>query len=328
MRTEIKLSLIALSTIFMTACGGSSGGGDNGKIKPPPPSKNVALLEEGAQAIKDGYSPLRLNLLNLREETVQLRIGLPKAGQEGVYERLISTTISQAHPKLSARTWQNGHDHSIQVLKTKLDTALDLILDNKTLIGENAPWEMKGKVIAKEDSGNLIVLPTETDIDDQLPLAFIENNASYDPINDDGQFTVINRFKHSTIAGEYASVCLATIDKEGSVQQYEQNLEITESGDLVSRPDIRRLVAVTHATLNEQNLIEPLTNEQLTKIQDVCPDYNVGNGETLQVLDRIAASTSGQYAYILYSPEEGELAFYNTPSGTMHLLPSLKWENE
>lgn len=321
MNNSFKLTLLATSTILLAACGG--GGSSDNKTTPPNTNSDV-IFEEGIQDIRAGYTPLRLNIVNLRDEQVNFTIGLPTEGDnngKSIEDDLLATSDHMLQTE-----WKNGNDHSIQIKNDKLDTELDVKVRASNA---NEPWELKDQITGgNEEAGHILILPRATDIDGQPPVAFIEGNVDFDEHNSEGQISFVNRFQHSSRPGSESNICLAMIDSNGKVASVKDNLAQSEATELLDSTKLglesmRRLVVVTNTSLNPQTDMPELTDLQLTAINNFCPNHEVTNGDNLQQID-IGVQMDTMITDIIYSPKDKEVARL-TRSAT---LPSLKWESE
>lgn len=325
MNNRFKLTLLATSTILLTACGGSSSS-DSNKTTPPNTNSTV-IFEDGIQDIRAGYTPLRLNIVNLRDEQVNFTIALPTAGgKNGEYTKYIKTDLPEARADMLQTEWKNGNDHSIQIKNSNLDTALDVEV---TDLNANVPWEVKDQITGgNEEAGHILILPRVTDIDGQPPVAFIEGNVDFDEHRSESQISFVNRFQHSNLSESESNICLAMIDYNGQVASVEDNLAQSEATELLDSTKLglesmRRLVVVTNTALNPQKEVTDLTSLQLQAINNACPNHEVTNGDNIQVI-YIGAQMNTMTADIIYSPEDGDIARFERSA----TLPSLKWESE
>ncbi|QFI36522.1 hypothetical protein FR932_01110 [Moritella marina ATCC 15381] len=328
MNNRFKLTLLAASSILLTACGGGSSSNDSSNNKTTPPNTNSAVIfENGIQAIRPGYTPLRLNVVNLRREPASFTISQPSAGgKSGEYTKYIKSDLPQVSDNMLQTEWRNGNDHSIQIKNTNLDTALDVKV---TDLNANTPWEIKEQITAgNEEAGHILILPRVTDIDGQVPVAFIEGNLDFDEHNSEGQISFVNRFQHSNLSESESNICLAMIDDNGQVASVEDNLAQSEATELLDSTKLglesmRRLVVVTNTTLNPQDRFTEVTPAQLQAIDTVCPNHTVGNGENIWTIE-VATRMDTMITDIIYSPEDGEVARFERSA----TLPSLKWASE
>lgn len=330
MNNKFKLTLLATSTILLTACGsgGSSSSEANKNNKTTPPNTNSSVIfEDGIQAIRPGYTPLRLNIVNLRREPVKFTIGQPTAGSKnGEYTKYIKSDLAEASDNMLQTEWRNGNDHSIQIKNTNLDDPLDVEVTDSTA---NIPWEIKEQITTgNEEAGHILILPSATDIDGQVPVAFIEGNLDFDEHRSEGQISFVNRFQHSNLSESESNICLAMIDYNGKVASVEDNLAQSEATELLDSTKLglesmRRLVVVTNTTLNPQKETTDLTGLQLQAIHNACPNHEVTNGDNIQVI-YIGVQMDTMITDIIYSPEDGEVARFERSA----TLPSLKWESE
>ncbi|WP_434930603.1 hypothetical protein ACRWQM_15975 [Shewanella sp. HL-SH5] len=315
MKSIYKLSAITILPFFISACGGSSSDAPDEGNK----QQQLVYIEDGAKSIKTGYSPLRINAVNLRSEEVLLRIDQPT-----IDSGLVLSTLDRVRPGFSLPIWRSGYKSSIQVKNSDINTKLKITVSS--FYGASDPWEFTTPATV-ENKGHFIFLPLETDLNDELPIAFIESNEHSDITMQASQVSFINRFKHSSLMGDDAAVCLALIDNQNNVHSYETSLAISDSSVLIEHNNIKQLAVVTNALLNKSSLASPVSSATLMAIAHVCPSFTVANGETVRILD-LALPTSGQYSQILYSATDGDIRFYSDERGDATLLPSLKWQLE
>ncbi|MPY24516.1 hypothetical protein [Shewanella sp. YLB-07] len=318
MHIAIKTTAVAISLSLLSACGGSSS--DEGDKTVPSQSKvNPAYFENGIKIVKKDYLPLYLNIISVRDEGINFSIGLPK---NNGYSGLTSSNLNKTNSNMTQQVWRSGHDQSIQIHMSKVNEKLKLKVNNRD---GNKPWKLERDINVAKDAGYLIVTPQEADIEGVEPVAFVEGLDSN--AQADFYFSIINRFSDPTLGSTDSNICLAAVSQiSDAVYLISASLKqgkATELHNLSMLDQIWSLAVVTKAKLNVLDVSTLPTDEQLTGIQGICPDFTVGNGETLRLLNP-KVTPSSMTANIIYSPSPGEVAFTDTSVG----LASLAWESE
>ncbi len=316
----IKPAAVAISLSLLSACGGSSSDGGD-KIVPPQPKVKPVYFEEGIHDVRKDYLPLRLHISNMREEPISLSIA--RLGDNGSgNSNYIRYVLNKAYPNMIQQVWRSGNDHSIQVHTSQVNKSLQLKVSD---YAGNKPWKLEKDINVNKDAGYVIVTPQEADIEGALPVVFVKGLDSDAQTGD--YYSVINRFSDPSLGATDANVCLVAVSQVNDavfpVSSSLKQGEATELRDLSMLTQTWRLAVVTKATLNAQEVALLPTVEQLTKIQQICTDFTVGNGETLRLLTP-TITPSSMTANIIYSPTAGEVAFTDT-----HVdLSSLAWESK
>ncbi|WP_028863475.1 hypothetical protein [Psychromonas aquimarina] len=336
MNTFIKQSAILAGITLLSACGSSSGG-DAPAIKINPSKANIEQpkindiqipvlpadnisFKVGSQKINQDYLPLRLHVNNMRNESVKFAIKNPSTNALALQNA--SFIFVPAEGLKLQQSWRSGYEHSIQVHKSKADTKFAAkISDNSGDI----PWTVEGDIDGIDDAGYIIVLPKETDIDEQEPVAFVEGLDKEDPAG--SYISFINRFSDSNLSTKDSDICLAVVD-ENNIYPISESLEQADTTALINTAALgssmsKHLAVVTRAALNAQDDKHSLTAEQLQKIRSVCPSHTVGNGETMQIIDT-AVQMSSMSAVVIYSPNNGEIGKTTRDAD----LKSLRWKSE
>ncbi|WP_019616821.1 hypothetical protein [Psychromonas ossibalaenae] len=337
MNTFIKQSVILAGITLLSACGGSGGGGDIPAIKINPsktnteqpiikdtqipvlPADNISF-KAGSQKISQDYLPLRLHVNNMRNESIKFTIDNPSENAFALQNA--SFIFVPAEGLKLQQSWRSGFDHSIQVHKSKADTKFAVkISDN---FGDT-PWAAEGRIYGVDDTGYIIALPQESDIDGQDPIARVEGLSKEDPTG--SYISFINRFSHPNLDSDQSDICLAVIDGE-TIYPVNKSLAQTEATPLIDTSTlghsaVKRLAVVTRANLNDQEEKSNLSAEQLQTLEEDCPHHQVLNGETMQLLD-IATEDSAMKAVVIHSPAYGEIAKTKTDAQ----LKSLRWKSE
>ncbi|WP_143562295.1 hypothetical protein [Shewanella sp. UCD-KL12] len=319
MHIMIKPAAVAISLSLLSACGGSSSDAGD-KTKPPQPKFKPAYFEAGIQDVKKDYLPLRLHISNMREEPISLSVARLEDNGNG-YSHYVSSVLNKAYPNMIQQVWRSGNDYSIQVHTSQVNKGLKLKVSDYE---SNKPWEMAKDINVSKDAGYVIVTPQEADIEGKLPVVFVKGLDSDAQTGD--YYSVINRFSDPSLGVTDANVCLVAVSQVNDavfpISSLLKQGEATELRDLSMLTQTWRLAVVTKATLNTQEVAIMPTGEQLTKIQRICTDFTVGNGETLRLLTP-TINPSSMTADIIYSPSVGEAAFTDTSVD----LSTLAWES-